>query len=83
MIRKYHNHKPQTNPWYCEEEPHNHQETRTSLVSLTTKMVPVLVSPKLLLNIAPVAGLIKRDARHTLKLLILVLSYHCGQLIRF
>ena len=27
MIRKYHNHKQQTNPWHCEEEPHNHQET--------------------------------------------------------
>ena len=27
MIRKYHNHKPQTTPWYREEEPLNHQET--------------------------------------------------------
>ena len=27
MIRKYHNHKPQTNPWHREEEPHNHHET--------------------------------------------------------
>ena len=27
MIRKYHNHKLQTNPWYCEEEPHNNHET--------------------------------------------------------
>ena len=27
MIRKYHNHKPQTNPWHSEEEPHNHHET--------------------------------------------------------
>ena len=27
MIRKYHNHKPQTTPWHCEEEPLNHQET--------------------------------------------------------
>ena len=23
MIRKYHNHKLQTNPWHREEEPHN------------------------------------------------------------
>ena len=23
MIRKYHNHKLQTNPWHIEEEPHN------------------------------------------------------------
>ena len=27
MIRKYHNHKQQTNPWHREEEPRNHQET--------------------------------------------------------
>ena len=27
MIRKYHNHKPHTNPWQHEEEPHNHHET--------------------------------------------------------
>ena len=27
MIRKYHNHKLQTNPWYHEEEPHNNHET--------------------------------------------------------
>ena len=26
MIRKYHNYKPQTNPWHREEEPHNHHE---------------------------------------------------------
>ena len=26
MIRKYHNHKMQTNPWHHEEEPHNNQE---------------------------------------------------------
>ena len=27
MIRKYHNHKPQTTPWHLEEEPLNHNET--------------------------------------------------------
>ena len=27
MIRKYHNHKLQTNPWYHGEEPHNNHET--------------------------------------------------------
>ena len=27
MIRKYHNHKPKTNPWHHEEEPHNHHES--------------------------------------------------------
>ena len=25
MIRKYQNHKLQTNPWHHEEEPHNHE----------------------------------------------------------
>ena len=27
MIRKYHNHKLHTNPWHCEEEPHNNYKT--------------------------------------------------------
>ena len=27
LIRKYHNHKPQTTPWHREEEPLNHHET--------------------------------------------------------
>ena len=27
MIRKYHNHKLQTNPWHHKEEPHNNHET--------------------------------------------------------
>ena len=27
MIRKYHNHKLQTNPWHREEEPHSNHET--------------------------------------------------------
>ena len=27
MIRKYHNHKPQTTPWHRKEEPLNHRET--------------------------------------------------------
>ena len=27
LIRKYHNNKLQTNPWHCEEEPHNNHET--------------------------------------------------------
>ena len=26
MIRKYHNHKPQTTPWHPEEEPLNQHE---------------------------------------------------------
>ena len=28
MIREYHNHKLQTNPWHREEEPHNLHETQ-------------------------------------------------------
>ena len=27
MIRNYHNHKLQTNPWHREEEPHNNHKT--------------------------------------------------------
>ena len=27
MIRKYHNHKPQTTPWHQEEEPLKHDKT--------------------------------------------------------
>ena len=27
IIRKYHNHKPQTTPWHQEEEPPNHNQT--------------------------------------------------------
>ena len=27
MIRKYHNHKPQTTPWHRQEELLNHHET--------------------------------------------------------
>ena len=27
MIRKYHNHKLQTNPWHNKKEPHNNHET--------------------------------------------------------
>ena len=27
MIRKYHNHKLQTTPWHCEEEPHSNEKT--------------------------------------------------------
>ena len=30
MVRKYHNHKLQTNPWHRKEEPHNNHETQGS-----------------------------------------------------
>ena len=30
MIRNYHNHKLQTYPWHCEEEPYNNHKTQGS-----------------------------------------------------
>ena len=33
MIRKYHNHKPQTTPWHREEERLNHHETQENKLS--------------------------------------------------
>ena len=35
MIRKYHNHKPQTTPWHREEEPLNHHETPGRQIKLS------------------------------------------------
>ena len=34
MIRKYHNHKPQTTLWHREEKPLNHHETEKLLLKL-------------------------------------------------
>ena len=54
MIRKYHNHKPKTNPWHREEEPHNHHETpgrqtkKSNQLSLQIQIVltfPAFVRP--------------------------------------
>ena len=48
MIRKYHIHKPQTNPWHREEESHNHHETpgrqtkQSNQLSLFIKMIAKL-----------------------------------------
>ena len=44
MIRKYHNHKPQTTPWPREEEPLNHHETqgRQIKLSLPIKIIAIL-----------------------------------------
>ena len=48
MIRKYHNHKQQTNPWHREEEPHNNHETpgrqtnQSNQLSLPLKMIAKL-----------------------------------------
>ena len=40
MIRKYHNHKPQTTPWQREEEPLNHHETPGGQIKM--KMIAIL-----------------------------------------
>ena len=48
MIRKYHNHKPQTTPWHRQEEPLNHHETpggqikQRNQLSLSTKIIAIL-----------------------------------------
>ena len=45
MIRKYHNHKLQTNPWHREEEPHNNHETPGS--KATSSLFPIKMIAKL------------------------------------
>ena len=49
MIRKYHNHKLQTNPWHSEEEPHNnntrHQDDKQS--KATSSLFPTEMIAKL------------------------------------
>ena len=48
MIRKYHNHKLQTNPWHREEELHNNLETpgrqtkQSNQLSLPIEMIAKL-----------------------------------------
>ena len=45
MIRKYHNYTLQTNPWLCEEEPHNnhnHQESKATDFFFPIKMIEKL-----------------------------------------
>ena len=48
MIRKYHNHKPQTTPWHRKEEPLNHHDTPERQLSKATsspfpiKMIAIL-----------------------------------------
>ena len=42
MIRKYHNHKPQTTPWHRGEEPLNHHETpEDKLSKATSRLFPI------------------------------------------
>ena len=38
MIRKYHNHKPQTTPWQREEEQLNHHETAGRLTKQSNQL---------------------------------------------
>ena len=38
MIRKYHNHKPQTTVWHREEEPLNHHETPGSQIKQSNQL---------------------------------------------
>ena len=39
MIRKYHNHKPQTTPWHHEEESLNHHETPGRQIKQSNQLI--------------------------------------------
>ena len=41
MIRKYHNHKLQTNPWHPEEETHNNHETPGRQTKQSNQLSPL------------------------------------------
>ena len=41
MIRKYHNHKLQTNPWQREEESHKNHETTERQSKATSSLFPI------------------------------------------
>ena len=47
MIRKYHNHKLQTNPWHCEEEPNNNHKTPVRQSKKTSSLFPIEMIAKL------------------------------------
>ena len=48
MIRKYHSHKLQTNPWHREEEPHNNHEPQGIQTSkATSSLYPIKMISKL------------------------------------
>ena len=47
MIRKYHNHKLQTNPWHREEEPHSNHETPGRQSKATSSLFPIDMIAKL------------------------------------
>ena len=44
MIRKYHNHEPQTTPWHREEEPLNEEDKLSKATSslFPIKMIAIL-----------------------------------------
>ena len=42
MIRKYHNHTPQTNPWHLQEETHSSNSYNTSESQLKQSNQPYL-----------------------------------------
>ena len=48
MIRKYHNQKLQTNPWYREIEPHtNHEAPGRQTKQATSSLFPIKMIAKL------------------------------------
>ena len=83
MVRKFHNHKLQTNPWHCEEEPHsNHealgkqtkQSNQISLPHLLALFLSLL-SPSLLAHLLYSLFLYSHSfPTHTPSLLALILS---------
>ena len=52
MIKKYHNHKLQTNPWHRKEESHNNHETpeRQTKQKKTSYLFPIKMIAKLVLD---------------------------------
>ena len=53
MIRKYHNHKPQTTLWHREEEPLNHHETPGRQIKQSNQAYVKHVTPGLGQFLAP------------------------------
>ena len=47
MIRKYHSHKLQTNPWHRKEEPHNNHETPGRQSKAISSLFPIVMIAKL------------------------------------
>ena len=47
MIRKYHNHKLQTNLLHCEEEHNNHESPGRQKKKSTSSLFPIEMSAKL------------------------------------